>query len=294
MNNKLSFQYAILKYIHDPTTEEFLNVGLVVYSKDFSFFRVQLLTKYKRITQTFPGADGEFYRRYIIHLQRRFIKVSDNISEKTQHAMFKELPENLNDILIKILPPNDSSIQFSAPNGGLASDLDLTFENLYSRLIEYYIPDQERTTRVDEDIWKPYNRLLKQKKVLSYLRPTIINTPHDNIEFQHAWKNGRWKMLQPVSFDLAYPTNIKKKAKTWLGNLTLMRDNKQWSNLYFLLGKPRSEQKSLINAYGSAKDILMTEIDSLSIKLIEEDEAEDFTNEISPQIEEDSDIVKKE
>jgi len=292
MNNKQPYQYAILRYIHDPVTDEFLNVGLVMYSKEQSFFRAQLLTRYRRLTNAFPGTDGDFYRRYMNHVQLKLNKIRADISaSKKQSSLFDQWPNQISKILNQILPPNDSSIRFSVPSGGLSKNLDDTFDDMYFRLIEYYLSETEKHSRSNEEVWSAFSRPLREKSVLNLLRSTIISTPQDDIEFNHAWKNGQWNLLQPLSFDLVHPANIKKKAKTWLGNTLLMRNNDQWSNLYFLLGQPRSEQSTLLKAYDSAKDILLAEVDGLPVEIIEENEAEDFANEISPQIEEDVDFI---
>jgi hypothetical protein len=46
----------------------------------------------------------------------------------------------------------------------------------------------------------------------------------DEIDFQHAWKNGAWHCLEPVSFDLLRADSIREKAHKVLGELTSLRD----------------------------------------------------------------------
>ena len=70
MNVQTPFQYAILRYIHDQGTEEFLNIGLAMYSQPENYFRAQVLTRYRRVTQTFPGASGKLYKGFVDRLQR--------------------------------------------------------------------------------------------------------------------------------------------------------------------------------------------------------------------------------
>ncbi len=45
--NEVPFQFAVLRYIHDPATQEFLNVGIVVYSKEARYIRAQVSSRYR-------------------------------------------------------------------------------------------------------------------------------------------------------------------------------------------------------------------------------------------------------
>ena len=59
------------------------------------------------------------------------------------------------------------------------------------------------------------------------------------------------------------------------------------------LGAPRRDNKDVLKEYDKAKDLLGTRNHSKKIKLIEENEADDFANEIAPKIEADSSHEKK-
>ena len=152
MNTKIPFQFRILHYVHDSFTGEFLNVGLAFYSQSKSYFRVRLLHKYSRITSTFPSADGEHYRQYISSLQGKFDDLAEIVNTK-QLTLELWLPKSMNELLNRILPPDDSAIQFSTSQSGMAYDLDAVFNDLYYRLVEAYIPSDEHLSRDEHEIW---------------------------------------------------------------------------------------------------------------------------------------------
>lgn len=285
MSTLIPFQYAVLRYVHDAATGEFLNVGLVLYSSSQRHLQAQLLTKYSRITATFPGTDGEFHRQYISRLQNRFDQLAIEV-KKQQLSLFSE-KVTIQSILLGALPNDDSSIQFSQPMGGLAKNLDSVFGELYFRLIEKYIEVVERPSRDDDQIWNHFKRPLYEQNILANLQPKKIVTSHDQIEFDYAWKNGNWNLLQPLSFDLIQPTYIRRKARTWLGTNLLLDTSKEISSLYYLLGRPNLDQPALNRAYDDAKDILGTAKLGYKIMIIEEDGAEDFARSIKSQIESD-------
>ena len=161
MNNLIPFQYSILRYIHDLETGEFLNVGLALYSKQGKYFRAQLLNKYGRITDTFPGADGEYFRRYINNFQRILYGLSNKINSN-QIDMFPKQVDKIENLLASVLPPDDASIRFSEPHEGLVEDLDVVFDELYIRLVEQYLKVPERESRTDDEVWQAYQNPLKE------------------------------------------------------------------------------------------------------------------------------------
>lgn len=286
MKIQIPFQFRILRYVHDSFTGEFLNVGLALYAQDTHFFRVRLLNKYQRITCAFPSADGEHYRKYITALQTKFDNLTDEVNSK-QLSLQPWLPNLVDELLSKVLPPDDSSIQFGPIQGGMTLDLDQVFSDLYYRLVELYVPAEERLSRTEHEIWNLFSKPLRGHSVVGFLHPTVIRTEKDDIELDHAWKNGRWKALQPLSFDLQHASTISKKARTWLGTNVILNESNEVAKVYYLLGQPRRDDPSLMKAYVKAKDLLATGEYAKKIEIVEEDEAEDFARSISPQIQSD-------
>ncbi len=292
MNTKIPFQFAVLRYIHDSFTGEFLNVGVAFYCQSPAFFKVRLLQKYGRITNAFPLANGEFYRRYISSLQTKFDKLAEKVNSK-QTAFEEWLPDRIEELLSQVLPPDDSSIQFGEAQDGMTNDLETTSDDIYKRLVEAHLPIEENQSRSDLDIWSVFSKTLREQNVIRYLRPTIIHADSQDIEFEHAWKNGRWKALQPLSFDLIHPGNIDKKAWQYFGRNVILQKSKELTILYYLLGKPRRDDAAVLKHYAKAKDLLGSSEHSKKIKLIEEDEAEDFARDIAPKIEADTSHEEK-
>ena len=283
MSEKFPFQFTMLQYYYDTFTGEFLNVGLAMYSPNPQFFRVKLLTKYARITNTFPTADGEYYRSYISKLQTKFDNLAYRINSK-QTTFDPWLPHQLEELLNMILPVDDLSLRFGSVHGGMAQDLDVTFEDLYSRLIEKYLPIERTDSRDDAAVWQIFHRPLQEHNIIHQLRPTTIKTPKDDIDFDHAWKNEHWNALQPLSFDYLYAQNIKKKSHQWFTANVLINKVPEMEKIYYLFGKPQRDDTSIKKAYQKAKDLLGTGEYANKVEIIEEDAADDFAREIAPKI----------
>lgn len=294
MTVKMKFHYSVLRYRHDLITGEFLNVGLVLFSREANYFKAKMLNRYKRITATFPGADGEFLKSYLDRLQFEFDVIMEKLQNNQLH-LFADVntPDTLESLLNTVLPYDDSGIFFDRPISGVVENLDKFFGDLYDRLILHYIVDQERETRNDEDVWNVYRQPLLKSNVLSRLQSHVVNVSVDEIKFDHAWKNGKWKVLQPISFDLKIPTNIRKKGREWVGTTVNLCLSADLSQLYFLLGAPTIEDPAHKKAYEDSKDMLNLKNNGLKITIIEENEAEDFAKDISPIIQSETDNFDK-
>ncbi len=282
MNLAIPFQYAVLRYVHDLAGGEFLNVGLALYSKSARYLRVELQPRYQRLTAAFPDADGEFYRRYVNHLQSEFDRLIARV-RSDQLSLLDEFPEQLESLLASILPPDDSSVQFGPMSGGMAENLDGVFEQLYQRFVEQYLTKQDRASRDDDEVWHTFKQPLAELQILHQLQKHVVRVRKEAFEFDHAWKNGAWNVMQPVSFDLIVASSIRRKAHEWLGSAHLLGHG-DLSHLYILLGKPQSRASDIRKAYDAARDTLAEPVGNLKVKLVEEDEAADFAKDVRRQI----------
>lgn len=283
LNQQTAFQYSILHYRHDLVTGEFLNVGLAMYCPDPAFLNVRILTKYRRVSRTFPGVDGDFFRKYMDHLQLLFDVKAREINSG-QMPLIK-YPQALEELLNTVLPHDDSSVFFGSVKYGMTPDVERTFEGLYARMIEYYVSEQEKSTRNDDEVWNVYRQSLVDRKIISKLSSHVVRTQYDELQFDHTWQNGRWNILQPLSFDLSVPTNIRKKAREWRGAIRSLDESGQLASLYLLLGRPVDDQSECMKVYQESKMMLTETPKSFKLEIIEENQAEEFGREISQQIE---------
>jgi hypothetical protein len=132
-----------------------------------------------------------------------------------------------------------------------------------------------------------YRRSSLKKKLGSRLQEKVIGGPVDDVSFKHAWKNGRWHVYEPVSFDLADADGIKEKARGWLGHLAAVvagGEDVEPFKPYFIVSAPSDEK--LRKAYDSAVAILRqvpndpeifyeTQVDDLVAKIEDEMRAHD-------------------
>lgn len=250
MMSFLSYEYSILRYVHDTTTGEFINVGVVLYSKPEHFIGSKFRTTISRISAVFPDANKTHLRKVLKFIGSRFEDVSE--SYRTQLAL-SETP-SFEGVIHSILPKDDSSLQWSPISSGITIDFQEELNDLFSRYVTKYDSPQGRERRTEQDIWKDFEKTLTKFSLSEKLEPKKISVQDDEIEFKHAWKNGVWHCIEPVSFDLSTGEYLRDKAHRWLGQMSSIQQAKDRFKLYLLLSPPSDTR--LNDAFSKAISIL--------------------------------------
>jgi hypothetical protein len=273
------YTFSVLRYVHDPVTAEFVNIGVALYAPAAKYLDAICTSHYQRLSAMFEPIDGDHFRQITKFVQSRIEELGQRLNSE---LALKNPPKNIDDVLAQVLPPDDSAIQFSTAGGGLSSDLTKTLNELYVRYVERYISRGARPSRNDEDVWKVFRTPLEKREITKHLRPKKIVAPNYDYEFEHARKNQIWHAYEPVSFDLLEPGSIKDKANNWIGRSTSLADSLETFRIHILLGKPRDAK--LQAAYVQAKNILHKMPGKPEI--VEEDEAEEFAENLKKEIKE--------
>lgn len=266
---RLAYTYSVVRYIHDPAAGEMLNIGVLLYASSGSYFGYRLEPRFKRLSEAFSSFDGDQYRRALRQFEQAITRLWDNLTAGLP-GMF-DLPTDLGALASQVWPDVDLSFRFGPTLAGVSDDAEQALESLFQRMVidQYERPVAEN--RSDEDIWVSYSHRLPTE-VKRVLREKTLETEDYELKFPHAFKNGLWHLLQPVTLDYSQSGNIQDKAARWLGRATLLRDNPEVARLYLLLGAPHQEGHQ--RAYLRAKNILHKL--PVEHRIIEEDEAADF------------------
>jgi len=275
---KTAYTYSTLRYVHDVTTGEFVNVGVALYSRDARYASAICRNTFSRLSKTFPGMDGDVFKSLMRFIQSRFEEIGGNLR---QELPLNGLPGSVLDLAHAVLPPDDSSLQWSPSGSGLTENPSQTLEALFERMVTRYDERPVLERRDDESVWRKYKSSLEARQVLQYLQPKKISVQDDEVEFRHAWKNDVWHCLEPVSFDLGTADGIREKAHRWIGQLVSVKDAKDPFKVYFLLGEP--QQQGLRPAFEKAVSILQRL--PLDKEVIQEDRAAAFSERFALEIE---------
>lgn len=122
------YEYAVVRFVPKVEREEFVNVGLVMVCKRRKWIRTAMVGDFSRIKSFAPLSPmGEEMLR--MHLDA-FAKIAQGQPPASQVADWP-----VEDRFRWLTAVRSSCIQTSRPHPGLTSDLDATFERLFSELV---------------------------------------------------------------------------------------------------------------------------------------------------------------
>ena len=278
MSASIKYSYTVLRYVHDTVTGEFVNVGVALYAPEVGYLSAICRTTYRRVSTAFPGLNGEQFRAVMRHVQARFETLGESLSAESAAADQR----SLQDFARGVLPVDDSSFQWSPIGVGLATDPSQKMEALFNRMVmRYDEPVLTRSRRTDEDVWRNFKRDLEQRRLLKFFAPKTISVPGDEVQFDHAWKNGVWHCVEPVSFDMAAAEGIKDKAHKLLGQITSVNGAAETFRLYLLVARP--DDDALMPAFESALSILQKM--PCEKEIVQEDDHAALANRLAGEVE---------
>jgi len=278
MKNAISYTYSVLRYVHDVTSGEFVNVGVALYAPQARYLSAICRTTYGRLNKVFPGLNAEHFKALMRHIQDSFEVQGERLAGQLSLAA----PSGVLEIAHSVLPKDDSSLQWSPAGSGRTDDPAQALEKLFNRMVMRYEERQASNRRTDDDVWRHFKRNLEERKILQHFQPKTIAVQDDEVKFHHSWKNGKWHCLEPVSFDLAAADSIKEKAHRWLGQLTSVQATSDPFKVYLLVGAP--QQESLQPAFRCAMSVLKKIPGDKEIVL--EQGAPDLAERIAAEVEE--------
>ncbi len=275
---KTSYSFTVLRYMHDIVTGEFVNIGVVLYAPQARFLSAACTSRYGRLSRMFCEVNGEHFKQVVRYIQA---KLEEEGEKLISELPFDAMPKSVTEFTTRVLPLDDSSLQFSPEGFGLTENPQATLEQLYTRHIERYYEKAERQNKSNEDVWKLFKKPLEEKRILGNLIPHQIVGNNYEYEFKYSWKNELWRVHEPVSFDLMEAGSITDKANAWLGRITSLVDGGEPFKLNILLGSPQDEK--LKPAFTKAQNILHKM--PCEHDFIKEDEAEKFAQSLKQELE---------
>lgn len=264
MTTRKSYSYVVLRYIHDVVSQEFFNVGLILFAPEERRILGETTRETSRIKCAFKDFEASAFISTMSSVEKA-IKVSQ---KQVESDVFLPEKSSMTKLVTEVLPRDGSSLQWSREGGGVCSDVDETFTRLFERYVTRHgsmrheassqtLRGSDRSRqKKDEDVWRLVNTKIRERELPITFTKKRVEGKSDSIEFERAYKNGRWHAYEPVSFDLATQDGIKDKARKWRGHLEAVSDadNEKDFCIHFLLGSPQN--KELDDAFQSAIQIL--------------------------------------
>lgn len=126
MQGKHFYEYAVIRVVPRVEREEFLNVGLVMYSKKDNYINVRYNVDRNKLGLFSTDLDIDSLCKYL----SAFDKICSGSEEGGKIATF-DIAERFR----WLTAVRSASLQTSVARSGFSDDLNATFEGLYKELV---------------------------------------------------------------------------------------------------------------------------------------------------------------
>lgn len=126
MHEKHLYEYAVIRVVPIVAREEFINIGLMIFCKHQKYLRIQ----YHIPTEKILLFDSEFDIKQLKINLESFSTICSGKKDGGPIAAF-EIAERFR----WLTAVKSSSIQTSRPHSGFSSNLDSTFDKLFSEVV---------------------------------------------------------------------------------------------------------------------------------------------------------------
>jgi hypothetical protein len=272
MTERQPYTYVVLRYRHDPLAGELVNVGVLLHAPQSRFLRSAMRSTYGRLSRLYPDFEGA-----ALTADLRRAETALNRLASSEEADLFSAGRSVRDFARRVIDDPAGSYIWGEAGSGLTRDPEAELASLYARFIGQF-EEKDVARRSDADVWRPARDRLAERQLERLFEPKTIATERDEVTFQHAWKNGVWHCVQPLSFDLASATYIQEKAARWVGHLYGLRKADEVFRPYFLVGGP--EEQALVPAFERAVAFLAEAPGERAPRIVREDEIIAFVDEV--------------
>lgn len=268
-----AYHFAILRYVHDVSTEEFVNIGVAMWIRERSQLLFRVNERFSRLSGFFKDIDLSSYRKMVYNLKSAadFKWASDDFATA---FLFKNSVDHPSEVFNEIVREDASCFQWSRFMPGMTEDAETRFKELFEEFITFH-ESPAVYHHNEKKIWTYVRHALKAHHLHSRVQYDVeLEGASYRYSFRMGWNNGIPQVLEPISFALKKPTSIVDRANTWSGRLF----NLSKSNTFGFTAVVTPPRTDNMEAYNDGWQILNG---AKSVrKIITEDELDGYMSDI--------------
>lgn len=126
MSDKNVYEYAVIRIVPKVEREEFVNVGVILFSKQANYIGIRYEINEERLRAFSPDPDIDLFQAHI----KAFSEICEGSAQGGIIASL-DIPERFR----WLTAYRSSCIQTSRPHVGCSTDLDETLDQLFQELV---------------------------------------------------------------------------------------------------------------------------------------------------------------
>ena len=258
-------KYSIIRFQPYPETEEFANIGIVLYATASKRLEFRLLDgkQHARITHFFdPLCKDVFVQtNKVVRAEIERIK---NFMEKTAGVDI--------DLYAELIRGREDIIRFSENRVLFCSDPVATVETLFEHYVHRSFLHEPR---YEEKMRKQVRDLLDRYSLGEKFKEGTIGEPDKyEVRFPFVSKNDAPTVIKPIHFKHERPSQLIDHGLAWLAKVQQLERYRfiRPDEILFAYDAPDKSQENLVDAFNEIK----AQIESEGIKLADIEHKEDI------------------
>lgn len=238
---KTFVEYAIVRFMPISETQEFANVGIVLWSNT----EHKVLTKlapapFHRINNFFDDVDGNLYKFARSFMEAELARITTYV-----HGKGKEYTDS---VMKEFIRQREGVMTFSEPGALITNDCQIALEQLYNTYIgrDLKVTKEQRERGMVRELRESFNTLhLKYKE-----KP--LNTGFGEIKVPLVAEIGsELRAIKPMAFNHSKPMDIADHGDKWISRIghALKAKAINPENFLFTVEGPRSQKDDVLMAY---------------------------------------------
>ncbi|MCE0495745.1 DUF3037 domain-containing protein [Vibrio salinus] len=242
---KAFVEYAVVRFMPFSETQEFANVGVVIWNSEKREVLTKLApTPFSRINNFFDDLDGNLYKtaRHFMDLELR------RIQEYARDAD----PTNLDTIMNELTRQREGVMTFSESGMMLTEQPQKALEDLYSTFIgrDLKVPKEIRERVMVRELKNSFRKLPFEYKEHSL----ATNFGQFNVPLATE-VDTKLRAIKPMAFNQNKPIEIADHGDKWVSRVRHALDAQtiEPSNFLFTIEKPKSKLDEALKAFESVE-----------------------------------------
>jgi len=224
MNQRVTCNYAVLRFRPYQETGEFVNLGVVLFAHAVPFFDFRVETqRHRRVTDFFPELDGTRFRLARAAFRKEMQRVRHLLLEP-QRALDDQ--ERLG-VFRELVRPRESVFRFAEVSTVLADDPAAKLDELFQRYVHRQFA---QTTEYQEIVMaRRLGDLLQANDLIKHFRRNAL-VGNDLFHTKFAFVSERLepggvplRAIKPLDLDRDEPTKIYDHGDAWIQRVKRLR-----------------------------------------------------------------------
>lgn len=222
---EIGYELSILQFALDPTSGEWVNVGVVGYSSDTAQLAYRITTRISRLRTLYPELRGSAFKSLMAAIERAMHDVAADYSSTHQRPLARPAT-SLALLLPRIVSPTEPSFSWTPMQYGTTQNLQTAVEAAFDDYIGRHEPRARRERLDAGGVWRRAMEDADFRNAVGRTKRDYTVRAEGRLlfhTFQCAWETDTINVTDTISLDYARPEQILDRATAVKGKLDALR-----------------------------------------------------------------------